>query len=469
VTSYSTTLPHRLATWTAGSGLTGLVATLAGAQVLASAFNLLRSKSVALYLGPVGMGTISLVDQLVCVVALVASLGLPYAGLTYLARAQRRGQATFARTYRLLLMLLLAASASVALGASLLTLAWPQVWGQALGASSASVVLALLSVPAIAVHGLQVNLLAVLGHPRLAGLGRLGSTALMSVGSIVGLLAAGLPGLYAGSLVASLCAAGVLVGYAWRRNELRVPGGGPPVSSAWQQQGELLRWCGTAYAISVGQPVAFLLARYAIAQSAGLAELGLFQSAYGVASSVGLLLSQSTAYYLAPVVNRDAPREDKTQRALAFQRLLMLYVVVLAVPLVLFPQLVIAALFSDAFLGAAPYLVVFVVAEALLLLAGVLQTLLLGLGDLRGYLGVSLGGQILLVALVWGVAPTLGLWGVGLAFVAAHGGLLLAGLVRLVTRHRGRLPTSSVVVTLHGLVLLVAAGWLGQALGATGA
>jgi O-antigen/teichoic acid export membrane protein len=104
------------------SGLTGLVATLAAGQVLASACTLVRSKSVALYLGPAGLGAISLVDQLVYAVALVASFGLPYAGLTYLARMQSQDQNAFARTYRLLLQTLLVVSTSVALGASLLTL-----------------------------------------------------------------------------------------------------------------------------------------------------------------------------------------------------------------------------------------------------------------------------------------------------------------------------------------------------------
>jgi O-antigen/teichoic acid export membrane protein len=187
-----------------------------------------------------------------------------------------------------------------------------------------------------------------------------------------------------------------------------------------------------------------------------------------VASSVGLLLSQSTAYYLAPVVNGRGSREEKTERALAFQRQLMVYAVVVAIPLVLFPQLVMVALFSDAFVTAAPYLGVFILAEALFLLGGVLQTLLLALGDLRSYLALSLAAQALLVALVWALAPTLGLWGMGLAFLTTHGAFFVGCLMRVLICHHGHLPANSVVVTLHGLVLLAAAGWLGQALSATG-
>jgi O-antigen/teichoic acid export membrane protein len=444
------------------AGLAGLVAALAASQILAAAFNLVRAKGVAVYLGPAGMGIVSLVDQLAYVVAFTAAFALPAAGVKYLSKAHSQGGDAFGRAYRLFVQTLLFTSTCVAVVMCAVTLAWPEIWGPLLAPRAGLLVLALLTVPAMGLHGLQLNVFAALRHPGLASLGRLGSTALMALGALAGLLVAGLTGLYAGNLLAAVVAAAVMLGYTRRRFGLRLSWGVWPAWSEWRLHRDVLRFCAVTYLISVGEPLAFLLARYALLQSADLAELGLFQSAYAVASYMGLLFVQSTAFYLTPLMNRVAPAAEKMVRALEFQRQMALGVTAVALPLVLFPRLVLSLLFSDAFVAAAPYLALFVLGQAVFLLAGVLQALLIGLDDLRTHLVASIGTQATLASLCWLLAPAFGLWGVALAFLVAYAGLFLVCLARLMVRHGTRLPARSAVAIPCGLLLVLAAGWLGQ-------
>lgn len=441
--------------------MAGLVLALAGGQLLSSLFNLARAKSVAVYLGPVGMGLVSLVDQLAYVVAFTASFALPQAGLKYLSRAHSRGPERFAAAYALFVQTLLCVSVSLSLVASLVTLAWPQVWGPSLAPWAGVVVPALLTVPTMGLHGLQFHVFAALERPELAGLGRLLSTALMAIGAIAGMLLAGLVGLYVGNLLGAIMAAVLMFGYTRWRFALGLPGGVWPDWGAWRQHRDVLRFCASVYLISVAEPLAILVARYAIVQSTDLAELGLFQSAFGLAAYLGLLFVQSTSFYLTPLMNRDGPADVKTARAVDFQRQLVIGATLVALPLALFPRLALSLLFSEAFVGAAPYLVFFVLGQLLLLMTGVFQALLIGLDDLRTHLIANISAQAALAILCWFLAPGYGLWGLVTAFLVTHAGLLLACLARLALRHGTRLPARSVAATACGLILVVVAGGLG--------
>ena len=110
----------------------------------------------------------------------------------------------------------------------------------------------------------------------------------MAIGAIAGMLLAGLTGLYVGNLLAALVAAVVMLGYTRRRFALGLPWRVWPDWGAWRHHRDVVRFCAVAYLISVAEPLAILVARYALLQSTDLAELGLFQSAFGLASYLGL-------------------------------------------------------------------------------------------------------------------------------------------------------------------------------------
>jgi PST family polysaccharide transporter len=438
-----------------------LLLSLAGSQVLTSILNMLRAKGVAVLLGPSGVGAVSVVDQLAYVVAFTAILALPTAGAKYLSRADSEGTSALVGLYGLLFRTMLLVAIVVAVASSLAVAIWPGMLGEQLAPYAPGVVLALLAVPAVALHGLEISAFAALRRPRLASFARLGTTAGLTLGALAGMMVGGLSGLYAGSLVAAALAALALVIGAWRGLGLTV-GGAIPTSREWRPHGEILRFCGVAYLVSIGEPVAFLLARYALLRSADFGDVGLFQSAYAVASSLGLLVLQSVAFYLMPLLNRHAPAHEKAAIALGFARIIAFWTAALALPLLLAPQLALALLFSEAFHGATPYLFLFVVDQALLLSAAVIQALLVGLDDLRAYLVASVVAQTVLAVLCWVLAPTYGLAGLAIAFLVAHAGLLLALLGRVMLTHRIALPGRTATAMVYTLVLLSGVGWLGR-------
>lgn len=444
------------------AGLVGLVLALGASQVLGSLLNLARAKSVAVLLGPAGIGIVSVVDQLGQVAVFTASLALPHAGVKYLSRAHSESRPALVGRYHLFTQTVLATSVGLASLAALVTVTWPGVWGEDLAPHAGLIALALVAAPLTALFYLQVNVFAALQRPRLASLALLAGAGMTAVGAVAGLLAAGLPGLYAGHLAASALVVVAILGYLARRCGLPVPPGAWPAWGEWRRHPDVLRFCGMTYLVSVGEPAALLAVRYALLQDGDLTQLGLFQSAYALASYLGLLLLQSNGFYLTPLLNRHAPADEKIGRALEFQRHLALCATAVAVPLALFPEPAIALLFSSAFAAAAAYLALFVASQVMLVLGRVFQALLIGLDDVRTFLLVNVGAQVALAALAWLLAPALGLWGVALAALVAHAGVFVAFLARLMTRHGARLPTRSAAVVGYGLALLAGAGWLGR-------
>src|SRR6185312_15895764 len=88
------------------SAMLKIIVTIGGIQAVAIAVNLLRSKLLAVLLGPTGVGVVSVVDQAVQLVAYVSAFSLPYASVRFLSRSHSHGPEVFARTYASLFRLL---------------------------------------------------------------------------------------------------------------------------------------------------------------------------------------------------------------------------------------------------------------------------------------------------------------------------------------------------------------------------
>src|SRR5260370_41054133 len=76
-----------------------MIAGIGVLQVAVTLVNLLRSKVVAVLLGPEGVGVIGLVDQLVQLVLYASTLSLPFAAVRFLSRAHSEGQEAFTRSF----------------------------------------------------------------------------------------------------------------------------------------------------------------------------------------------------------------------------------------------------------------------------------------------------------------------------------------------------------------------------------
>jgi O-antigen/teichoic acid export membrane protein len=178
------------------------IATVGAIQVLAMAFQLVRSKVVAVTLGPGGVGTISMVDQVAALVAQVATFSLPFAAVKFLSAAHSEGRQAFTDLYAAFLRALWWISlAGTAAGVALLAYR-PTLLGHELAGYAGVAVLAMLAIPATNLIALVTNAMAAARHVHASATYALATTAALAVLCTAGVLVAGLSGYYAGNFAA---------------------------------------------------------------------------------------------------------------------------------------------------------------------------------------------------------------------------------------------------------------------------
>jgi antigen flippase len=268
------------------------------------------------------------------------------------------------------------------------------------------------------------------------------------------MLLAGLRGYYLGNLVA---AAALVFGGCWylyKREKL-------PISaervSLWREvrhHPAVIKFAASLYLLSFSMPVAYLIARYAVLNAQGLEGAGLLQSAMALGLALAMVMRQANALFLMPAMNRVGKAEEKFREAMEYMRAFSLVIALVALPLVLFPDWWLSLLYSKRFLVAAPYVYLFVLAQTLQLLAGIVVAVLIGLDHIGTQVWITLCGLASLAAIAWVLAPLYGIAGVGIAIL--FDGLLLFALAawRLWALHRFSIPRAMGWLP-AGMVLLI--------------
>src|SRR5688572_7161843 len=106
--------------------------TLGGLQLLTMLVLLLRTKTLAIMLGPDGVGLLGIVDKLLATVAQTVSLSLPFAAVRFLPELWSRSQDEFVGiAHRMRNLLLLLSLIATVFGLATTTF-WPQSWGKEL-------------------------------------------------------------------------------------------------------------------------------------------------------------------------------------------------------------------------------------------------------------------------------------------------------------------------------------------------
>ena len=125
------------------------------------------------------------------------------------------------------------------------------------------------------------------------------------------------------------------------------------------------------YVLALTSPFAYLLARSMLLSTHGAIEAGFVAAAYGIGVSIRLVLNPANGLYLTPLVNRNSPKPDRIAAVAEYLRILIVLVVLSTLVIVLFPSQWLLLLYSSEFIDALPLVTVFVLAEAVLLVAGV--------------------------------------------------------------------------------------------------
>ena len=437
------------------------IVALGGIQALTMLAGLARTKVLAVLLGPAGVGIASVIDQVVSLVAQLGSLSIPFVGLKFLSRVRDAGIEETRRIYFALVLLLVLASCIAAAVAAGIAVSQPTIFGGGLAPYRTVLLVALLGVPPFALAPLLRNAMAALERHRESAVAAFIGALLTVAGAVAGVTAGGLVGLYVANAIVLLF---TIVGMQWylgRSLGLRLSTDAGPgaATQALRSQPGLTTFAASMYVLALTSPLAYLYARSLLLSTHGAIEAGLVAAAYGIGVSIRLVLNQANGLYLTPLVNRASPKAERIAAVAEYLRILVVLVVLSTLVFVLFPRQWLAALYSSEFSAAVPIVAVFVMAEAVLLVAGVYQALLIGFDDIAGFLASTVAGQLLTIALAhWLVVP-LGGMGVGAAFLAGNAVILVATATRLLQRHGAARAFNPLAPLLIALAATGAAGW----------
>lgn len=434
---------------------------LGGIQALTMLAGLARTKVLAVLLGPAGVGVASVVDQVVSLVAQLGSLSIPFVALKFLARARDGAIDETRRIYDALVLLLVAASVASAAIATGVAAVRPSIFGDGLAPYRMALVVALLGVPPFALAPLLRNAMAALERHRESAIAAFFGAVLTVLGAAIGVTAGGLVGLYVANAIVLLVTIAGLQWYVGRSLGLRLSAdtSARAATRALRSQPGLTTFATSMYVLALTSPLAYLFARSSLLSTHGAIEAGLVAAAYGIGVSIRLVLNQANGLYLTPLVNRNSPKPERIAAVAEYLRILNVLVVLSTLIFVLFPTQWIALLYSRQFMNAVPLVAVFVLAEAVLLVAGVYQALLIGFDDISGFLVATLAGQLLTIGLARWLVVAYGGIGVGGAFLAGNGVILLASATRLVRTHDARRVFAPLLPMLVALIATAAAGW----------
>src|SRR4030095_4611457 len=370
---------------------------LGGIQALTMLAGLARTKVLALLLGPAGVGVASVVDQVVSLVAQLGSLSIPFVALKFLSRTRDESADETRRVYDALVLLLVLASVTSAAIATTVAAVWPSTFGDGLAPYRSALIVALLGVPPFSFF----------------------PAVLRFAGAAIGVTSGGLVGLYVANAIVLVITVAGMQWYLGRSLGLRLSSRTSATDAvvALRSQPGLTSFAGSMYVLALTSPLAYLFARSILLSTHGAIEAGLVGARYGIGVSIRLVLNQANGLYLTPLVNRNTPKTERIAAVAEYLRILIVLVVLSTLVCVLFPAQWIALLYSSRFGGAVSLVAVFVLAEAVLLVAGVYQALLIGFDDIFGFLVCTVAGQLLTIVLAQWLVASDGGAGVGIAFL----------------------------------------------------
>lgn len=391
---------------------------------------LVRTKALALLLGPELVGAMGVIDKSIAVIVQTTSLSLPFAALRFLPERWSSSPGEYRALFERMRNLLLALTVLAMAGALGFTVLRPTLWGAGLLSYRGALLAAILTIPVLGLMPFVQSALA----------GRFEQSRSMRVGLVNAILLAvasaavwwkGLAGYYAVYAVLGL----VLVLVVLRRATRDARGVPlpriPQPRLALGLPKPIWRFSAALFTLAFAAPYAALFVQYRVFRDHGADAAGWMQAALGIAISVRTILGTAHGVLLTPNVNRGGTIAERMAWANRFQAIFCL-LAGLAVPLLLlFPQTAVRLLYSASFLPAASVLAVFVGAEMVTLLAGTYQSLVVAQDRMGVQVALGLGAQLLVMGVAAWLIEPLGLLGAGLAALASSAFLLAATLAFL--------------------------------------
>ena len=435
--------------------------TIGAVQVITMLVLLVRTKTLAVMLGPEYVGVMAVIDKLLAVIAQTASLSLPFAAARFLPERWSTGPTEFRELFTRMRNVLLALILAATVGTLLITAFHPALWGEALLPYRDVLTIAILGLPVIGLIPFLQNAIA----------GRMQQNRSMMVGflhavvlalAVFGIGWGGLIGFYAayallGTIlvvfVTRLATEGTHGAERRDTSQPRYVAGLP--APIWRFSGALL-------ILTFVAPYAALFVHYRLLSEHGAETAGWMQAAIGISLAVRAVLGSAHAVFLTPNVNRGGSPEERMEWADRFQTTLCLLAGLSVPPLLLFPGIAVHVLYSSAFSPGATFVMLFVLAEVVGLLSGTYQSLVVALDRMPVHVANNLVAQLLVMVAAYELVGPFGILGAGLAVLAAPIFMYVATMTFLHRSHGLRMPRNVVARSAWLLLSLVVTGLMGM-------
>ena len=407
-----------------------------GSTVLSVGIGIVRTKAMAVFLGPAGFGLMGVFTSIADLTRSVAEMGINSSGVRQIAEAVGSGNA--ARVARTVFVLRRTAVLLGLFGALLLVLFARPVSSFTFGTDAHAGAVALLSI-AVGLRLVADGQTALIqGMRRISELARVGV-----LGSLFGTLAS-IPIVYYlrqdGIVPALVAVAAMSVGTSWwYSRKLRVEACVITRAQLGQETASLLK-LGLAFMSSgILMMGAAYAVRLIVLQHAGLAASGLYQAAWTLGGLyVGFVLQVMAADFYPRLVGMlaDPPGMNRLVDEQAQVSLLLAGPGVIAT-LTLSP-LVVEAFYSGEFAPAVDVLRWICLGMALRVISWPVGYVIVAMNKRALFMGTELAWTLVNVGLSWGCVRAFGLAGAGIAFFASyifHAALVYA-LVRRINGFR---------------------------------
>lgn len=426
---------------------------------------LVRTKVLAVLLGPEQVGILSVVDRMVALFAQAASFSLGFAALRFLSPLWNRDP----RAYRTLLLrmrnlLLLSLALASAIGVALAALA-PRLLGSGPAADRRLLLAAFATVPVVGMISFLQNARAARLEPARSMAFLFAHALVFAASAVLGAIWSGLVGLY------TVYAAAGVVFVAWSLGRLgrtadRAAFGAvrPPRAEVAPPPGlpsEVWRFSLSLWALAALTPFAALFASYRLLHLHGAAAAGWMQAAVGLSLAVRAVLGAANEVFLTPNVNRQASFEERARWAGGYLRTQAVAIGLAAAPVALCADLAVRLLYTAEFAPGSRFVTVFVLAEAVGLVGGVAQAVVVAMDRMRVHVALNIAAQLLLVGVAQVAVPRWGIAGVGTAMLAAHLWMLVTPIAYLRLRYGWRWSGATLLQLAFVLVSIAGLGWLG--------
>jgi PST family polysaccharide transporter len=425
-------------------------------QGVAMAVLVVRTKALAVVLGPEGVGVLAVIDKLLAVLAQTVSLSLPYAAIRFLPGlwVQAPG-ACVALLRRMALILLVLASAATLFGIGV-TLAYPGAWGSDLLPYRSVLLLAFLALPVVAIVPFLENAIAARLQPNGCMFFGVLHALVFTLAGLAGAWYGGLGGIYGLYAVLGLVLVLPVLRVVGRTPEQQVVVPSPVAEerTCCGLPRAIWKFSLTLFGLAFLMPYAALALHYAVLSSLGAEIAGWMQAAIGISLVVRVLLGKAQAVFFTPQVNRGGSPRQRMQWVDEYLVTFSALCAAVVLPLVLFPEVAVVLLYSEKFSPAAAFVALFVLSEVLMLFAGSYQGLVVALDHLGYHVAQNLVAQGLLLVVARPVVERYGLAGVGVALIGvpcllyAGSTLFLGWKYGLSPSRRCRLLTLFVFVSL---------------------